>query len=144
MGDITGCSRGTSGRAMHTLVAWRRSMQAPARLSNRRGGITEPPACMITSILYLAFKPAAVATRAHVSVLRQRTSTAGSAALPPRCAPYVRALADPAPFSPHPLCTSDTPLSTQMGRMGGAEMMVGHEIRDPDGVGLLLNAHSLF
>ena len=117
-------------------------MLAPARVSNRRSGITEPPACMITSILYLAFKPA-VATRAHVSVLRQRTSTAGSAALPPHCAPYVRALADLAPFSPHPLCTSDKPLSTQMGRMGGAEIMVGRRIRDPHGVVLLSNAHSL-
>ena len=39
--------------------------------------------------LHLAFETA-VAIRVHVSVLRQRTSTAGLAAMPPHCAPYVR------------------------------------------------------
>lgn len=54
------------------------------------------------------------------------------------------ALVDLAPFSSHPLCTSDTPLSTYMGRIGEAEIMVGLRMRDPDEVELLLNAHSLF
>ena len=68
MGNITVHGQEPSGRAVDTLVSWRRSLQAPARLSNRRGRIMEPPACMIISVLYLAFQPA-VGNRAHVKVL---------------------------------------------------------------------------
>ena len=111
MGDITGCGRETSGRvnayigSIAAQHASTRQAQQSKRVGNRTPGLHDN------------ISPAfGVQTRCSYQSACQRAPSTyingGAAAMSPYCAPYVRAFTDPASFSVHPLCTTDTPLST--------------------------------